>query len=143
MTWLAAKAFLTSPLARYLGIALACIVVVLWFGAHERHVQYAKDAPIIAKAKSDLRDEKAVSAGLRLALKASEDKRAVEYSLAVQSAGEADSACAARVAAAHRSANAIRSIIEAPHATDPATHCPARELVSADQLRDALQPAHP
>lgn len=97
----------------------------------------------LAAARTDLRDEKAISAGLRLALKASEDKRAVEYSLAVQSAGEADSACAARVAAAHRSASAIRSILEAPHATDPQTHCPARDLVSADQLRDALQPAHP
>lgn len=135
--------FIRSPLARHLFIALACIALIFGFAARERHVQYAKDAPIIAKAKSDLRDEKAVSAGLRLALKASEDKRAVEYSLAVQSAGEADSACAARVAAAHRSANAIRSIIGAPHATDPQTHCPARELVSADQLRDALQPAHP
>jgi hypothetical protein len=44
------------------------------------------------------------------------------------------------VAAAHRSADKIRTILEKPHATDRATGCPARAIV---ELRDALQPAHP
>lgn len=140
---LAILTFLRSPIGKYALIALACAGLIFGFALHERHAQAAKDAPIIAKGKSDLAAEKALTVGLRLALKASEDKRAVEYSQAVQSAGEADSACAARVAAAHRSADKIRSIIEAPHAQDPQTHCVARAIVGADQLRDALQPAHP
>lgn len=43
MTWLAVKAFLRSPVARYIGIALACLALVVGFASWQRHVQYAKD----------------------------------------------------------------------------------------------------
>ena len=47
--------------------------------------------------------------------------------------------CLDRVAAARLSAQRIETIIERPVHVDP-QGCPVRELVPADQLRDALQP---
>lgn len=43
MTWLAVLNFLKSPLARYIGAALAVVLAIVAFGAHERHVQRASD----------------------------------------------------------------------------------------------------
>lgn len=51
----------------------------------------------------------------------------------------ADDRCTAQVAAARQSARAIERIIERPVHVDP-QGCPIRELVPADELRDALQP---
>lgn len=36
-------AFLKSPLGKYLMIGLACLGLIVGFGLHERHAQYAKD----------------------------------------------------------------------------------------------------
>ncbi|MES2835392.1 MAG: hypothetical protein V4707_11860 [Pseudomonadota bacterium] len=47
--------------------------------------------------------------------------------------------CLDRVAASRLSAQRIETIIERPVHVDP-QGCPVRELVPADQLRDALQP---
>lgn len=47
--------------------------------------------------------------------------------------------CLDRIASALLSAQRIETIIERPVHVDP-QGCPVRELVDADQLRDALQP---
>lgn len=56
------------------------------------------------------------------------------------SADDAAKACDARVADARRSAQRIASLMELPHATDPAG-CPVRDLLPPDQLREALTPS--
>lgn len=50
--------------------------------------------------------------------------------------------CLDRVATARLSAQRIETIIERPVHVDP-QGCAVRELVAADQLRDALQPGTP
>ena len=50
--------------------------------------------------------------------------------------------CLDRVATARLSAQRIETLIERPVHVDP-QGCPVRELVPADQLRDALQPRAP
>lgn len=55
------------------------------------------------------------------------------------SAQSADDRCTAQIAAARQSARAIERIIERPVHVDP-QGCPVRERVSADELREALQP---
>lgn len=58
---------------------------------------------------------------------------------AAVSAQSADDRCVAQIAGARQSARAIEHIIERPVHVDP-NGCPVRELVPADQLREALQP---
>src|SRR3954471_24472011 len=76
------------------------------------------------------------------AARASEANRKTEHTAAVSALADAGKACDARVAEARRSAGAIKTIVEKPHAVDPASHCPVPDLVPARELRDALQP-HP
>lgn len=94
----------------------------------------------LAKVSGQLTDTRKALAANVAALKLSEDKRAVEYSLAVRDASEADRACAVRVAGAHRSAERIRAIVGKPVKIDASSGCPVRESVSAEELRRALQP---
>lgn len=56
------------------------------------------------------------------------------------SADDAAKACDARVADARRSAQRIASLMELPHATDPAG-CPVRSLLPDDLLREAVSPS--
>lgn len=60
-------------------------------------------------------------------------------SLALDDAQTQADQCAARVSDARASARRIETIIERPIHVDP-QGCAIRELVSADELRDALQP---
>jgi hypothetical protein len=131
------------PLLSFLtprGWAIGGAALLLVFGGVQTlRLGHAKGD--LSEARQALVTEKAGAKALKASLKLSEDKRAVEYSLAVNDAGAAEDACAARVATAHRSATKIRSIVEKPHAVDPATGCVARAIVGAGELRDALQPA--
>lgn len=129
---------LLTPRA-WFAIGLAVLIAAL--GVQTFRLNHAK-ADLVT-VRTQVAEEKRLSKALSASLKLSEDKRAVEYSRAVEDAGVASDACAARVAAAHRSADKIRSILEKPHATDPATGCPARALIGAGELRDALQPSRP
>lgn len=56
------------------------------------------------------------------------------------SADDAARACDARVADARRSAQRIASLMELPHATDPAG-CPVRDLLPEHLLREAISPS--
>ena len=58
---------------------------------------------------------------------------------AVQSAADASIACDARVAAARKSAQAIRTIVTREVPRDP-QGCPVRGIVPSGELRDALSP---
>jgi hypothetical protein len=121
-------AILTSKLGLY-GIAAALIAGAIF-------VQTAR----LAHAKADLARARASAASSESALKASEKSRASEYANARKEVSDAESACAARVAAAVKSGAAIRHIVEKPVAIDPKSHCPARSVIGAGELRDALQP---
>jgi len=128
-------------LARYwklIGVGALVVALSVAVGVQRHTAAGLKTAQTaLASTQGALRKEKDASAALRAALKLSEDKRAVEYSLAVADAGDAENACSARVAAAHRSANKIRSILEKSHAVE--NGCPVRAIVGAGELRDALQ----
>ena len=79
--------------------------------------------------------------GWNRAYVASEKKRKAEQGRAVSAISDEQGRCDARVAAARRSAQTIRQIIERPVPND-ANGCPVRGVVTADDgLRDALQPS--
>lgn len=60
--------------------------------------------------------------------------------LSAKAADDAAEACSARVAEARRSTQRIETVLERPIVLDP-NGCPSRQLLPADVLRDALQPA--
>lgn len=125
-------AFLTSFIfskAGLIGMAIVAVFGTLLF--------LRADLGIKTHERDQARAELATA---KTTLKASEDRRAVEYSLAVKDLGEAETACAARVAQAVKSGSAIRSIVSKPYVLDPKTRCPLRTLVGAGELRHALQP---
>lgn len=125
-------------------LGVGCIVAALVLGAIGvqtlRANHYKASAEATAKA---LTAEKATSAALRASVAAAETNRKAEYANATAAAGGAETQCLARVAAAHTSAGKIRTLVEKPHAPDPTTGCPARALLGAGELRDALRPAGP
>lgn len=94
----------------------------------------------LAGARSALRAETDMAGQLRTSVTTSEQRRDTEYRAAAASLSAAESACAVRVAEAHRSADRIRTLVEKPHATDPKTGCPVRALLRAGELRDAIRP---
>lgn len=95
----------------------------------------------LTAARAEIVTLNATVAGLRTSLAASEKNRAAEFAGAKAAVSEAALACDARVAEARRSQRVIRSIVEKPVPSDPGTHCPVPDRVSADELRNALQPA--
>lgn len=113
MTWLAVLNFLKSPLARYIGAALAVVLVVIGFGAHERHVQRSSDLiemEAAAKlAKSNLDQCHSNVTGLQgsvdaqnaatAALKADGDRRAKMLADGLQQARQGRAGAEARAAA--------------------------------------------
>lgn len=115
--------------AGIVGMILVGLVTV--FGVQELRLKLAQHGEASAKA-----DASTSKAGLKL----SEDKRAVEYSQAVGEAGDAETQCAARVAAAAKSGTAIHAIVSKPYVPDPKSGCPLRAIVGARELRDAIQP---
>ena len=118
--------------------AMIGLAAVLAFGSVQTmRLRHAKGD--LVQVRADLQKMHTSRDQALTALKLSEDKRAVEFSRAVSSAGEMENACSARVKAASRSAVRIRSIVERPVVSD-ARGCPARETVSAEDLRRALQP---
>lgn len=121
-------AFLTSKAGI---VGMIAVGLLLLFGVQELRLDHAK---------ADLVNAKASLVNARALLKTSEDRRAVEYSLSVKDVGDAETACSARVAAATKSSSAIHQIVSKPSASDPKSHCPVRQLVSAGELRNALQP---
>lgn len=94
-------------------------------------------------AKHDLTAARASLATEAASLKASEGLRAAEYRKATAAAGDAETACSARVETALKTGAAIKKIVSKPYATDPTSHCPVRALLGAGELRDAFQPAGP
>lgn len=106
---------------RALGIALAVAALLL-------SIQTFR----VERLKADLRQANAEISALRQARQA-----------AIKDAQTQQEQCAARVAEARRSSQAINDLIEAPYETD-ANGCPVRNTLSADSLRDALQrPSQP
>lgn len=80
--------------------------------------------------------------GWRASFDKSEGVRATETQEA-RRAVEADAAsCTLRVADARRSAVAIRKVLDEPVKLD-ANRCPLRRIISADELRDALEGTAP
>lgn len=69
----------------------------------------------------------------------SEGRRRDETYTARTAVGKAAAACDIRVAEARRSSRAITALVTKEPAHDP-QGCPRRQLLDADQLRDALKP---
>lgn len=69
----------------------------------------------------------------------SEGRRGLEGQNAREAASEAANVCNARVAQARASARVIEKIVTKEPTYDE-SRCPRRELVPADQLRDAISP---
>lgn len=93
----------------------------------------------LAHAKADLAHARVVAEQARAVVALSEDRRKAEHADAVRGLEQAEGACQARVAEAHRAAQAIRTLVEKPHAMDP-NGCPVRRLLDAGELRDAIRP---
>lgn len=92
----------------------------------------------LANAKHDLGVARASLVTAQASLKVSEDLRKAEYAKAISALSDAETACQARLAKALQSATVIRTIVTRPARVDPKTNCPARDLVSADELRRAV-----
>jgi len=90
-------------------------------------------------AKNDLAAARASLATAEASLKASEGNRTAEYARATSALSDAQNACSARVATALKSGAAIHRIVSKPAKAD-ARGCPVREIVTAAELRGALQP---
>lgn len=101
---------------RALGIALAVAALLLSIQTFRTE-----------RLKADIRQANAEISELRQARQA-----------AIKDAQTQQEQCAARVAEARRSSQAINDLIEAPHETD-ANGC-ATGVIGADELRNALQP---
>lgn len=104
------------------------------FGWH-KHVVAQRDHAQgeVTRLEGELKTAKA-------AVEASERLRRLESDVAKEALKDARDDADARVKEARRSAGAIKKIVEKPHAIDP-KGCPVPDVVSTDELRDALQPA--
>ncbi len=115
--------------------ALALVFVVVAHFKHDAKVERQRD-----EWKSSSERWEASSKGWERAHKAEHDAREAERTDARKAAQGAQDTCQVRVDAARRSASSIRRLIERPIAVDPATNCPARAVLGADVLREALRP---
>lgn len=114
-----------------LGLVIALVGSVAW------HKQVVRDRD---DAKAQVAVLTASVNAYKSALKKSEELRRVESEAAKQALLNSRKDADRRVAEARRSAGAIKKIVEKPHAIDP-KGCPVPDVVSTDELRDALQPA--
>ncbi len=117
---------------------LGVLAVVIAISAHLSHD--AKTERQRDEWKSSSERWEASSKGWERAHKAERDAREAERSDARKAAQGAQDTCAARVDQARRSASSIRRLLEKPVAIDPATNCPARAVLGASELREALRP---
>jgi hypothetical protein len=115
----------------YLGGALAILALVSGLYLKGRHDAAERWRPKYEAAQNDARNWQA-------SFTASEKARKTDQASAKSAVEAEHQACDARVREARKSATIIRGIVHAPVKMDG--NCPARVLVPADRLRDALQP---
>lgn len=116
----------------------AVIALVLIVGVH-----FADDALTRARLKTATgawASWQAYGQAEKRAYDAQVAARAAEATTAAGSANAQAKVCTAYVAEARRSAAAITQLVNQEPAHDPQTGCPARELMDARQLYDALKP---
>lgn len=114
--------------------ALGLIAVLLAGLGWHKHVVSQRD-----HARAEVTEWTAKANAFKAALTSSEKLRQMEFDAAKQDAVNARKSADTRVAEARRSAGAIKKIVEKPHVLT-SQGCPVPDLVSADELRDALQP---
>jgi hypothetical protein len=90
-------------------------------------------------SRLETRAEKARAAAWEASYRQADALRREEQGRALRAVSEAGAQCDARVSAARKSANAIRTIVEKVPTYDP-TGCPVRELIPSSLLNDALRP---
>jgi len=90
-------------------------------------------------SRLETRAEKARAVAWEASYRQADALRREEQGRALRAVSEAGAQCDARVSAARKSANAIRTIVEKVPTYDP-TGCPVRELIPSSLLNDALRP---
>lgn len=117
-----------------LAVGLATFTPVIGFNARMDRLEASRDT---WKAGAE-KWEKATGAW-QASYALSETRRATERKDSLKAVEAMQGECTVRVAEARRSSRAIRSLVNAPVKTD-ATGCPARAIMDADGVLDALQP---
>lgn len=134
---------LPNPYAWALGAASVAVAGAIawnftpWVGPHAVIKGLRAD---VATAEKSAADWKERAGGWEASFRQAETLRQEETSRAVVAVNEATQACDVRVVEARRAASAIRTIVKKEPTRD-SQGCPVRELVPADRLREALQPA--
>jgi hypothetical protein len=132
------------------GLRLALVAAIMAVGALAWHrLPVIGPAAVIKKVSADrdnwhksADDWKRTAGGWESSFRSAEGRRSSEQQTAQAAADALSQQCTARVAEARRAGAAIHTITH----QDPPTNaqgCPIRQLVPADSLRDALQPASP
>lgn len=120
-----------------LGLSIFAVLgVMLFLGLHlagDSHVKHQRDAYKLASE-----DWKASSTAYERGYRGEIAVRAAEWQSAKDGAQSLDKQCAARVAEAHRSSNAIRDLLSRPPKVDPVTKCAVPEAIPAADLHGAL-----
>ena len=128
-----------APFAPWILVAILGAVVWTWAPViGPRAVAARQDAQIDMLTKAATAWERS-ALGWQRSWSLSEGRRGLEGQNAREAASEAASVCNARVAQARASARVIEKIVTKEPTYDE-NRCPRRELVPADQLRDAISP---
>lgn len=93
--------------------------------------------------KSNAEDWRKSAQGWEASFRKSDGIRAAETGVARAAVDQAAASCNARVAAARRSTEKIRTLLEKEPARDPVTNCPVSSLLPNGELRDAIAAAAP
>ena len=101
--------------------------------AGDANVKHQRDQYKVASE-----DWKASSAAYERGYRGEKAMRAAEWQSAKDGAQSLDKQCAARVAEAHRSSEAIRKLLSRPGKVDPVTQCAVPEAIAATDLHGAL-----
>ncbi len=115
-------------------VIAACIALA---GVQTLRLDSAKAS--LHASRLETRAEKARAAAWQASYAQADALRREEQGRALRAVSEAGAQCDARVSAARKSANAIRTIVEKVPTYDP-TGCPVRELIPSSLLNDALRP---
>jgi len=139
IVWRMVTARLAGPVAVAAAVVLACLLAIAAIG---RTAEAAR-ADRLTKDRDQWRAAAAnwrrAAGGWRASFQDAEKLRAREAAAARVAVDAATKACAGRVAGARRSAAAIKDVVTEEVSRDP-RGCPARGLVPAGRLRDALIP---
>lgn len=131
---------LILPFAPWILVAILGAVVWTWTPFIGPMAKAARQDAQVTMLRAAAQAWERNALGWQRSYSLSEGRRGIEQEKARASAREAATTCSTRVAQARASARVIEKIVTKEPTYD-ANLCPRRELVPADQLRDAIDPA--